>query len=472
MTSQTTHTFDREYDTIVIGAGMSGLGAGIRLAMFDKKVLILEKHSISGGLNSYYTRFKRPFDVGLHAMTNFSPRGERKSPLGKLLKQLRIKHEQLNLSEQKHSTIVFPDTKLSFTNEFSILIEEIAQKFPHEIDGFLKLVDEIKNFNEVSLKNEYQAAKSVVSTYLKSETLIEMIFCPLLIYGSAWEDDMDFSQFVIMFKSIYLEGFCRPEGGVRTLLNLLLETYEQRGGELEFKHGVEKILYDGKKVIGVQTTKGEKIKANKVLSSMGAPETYARIDEQEKKTSAQTGRMTFTETIFITDKKPSDFGFHETIYFYNNRNKYLYRNPQTYYDDQSAVICFPNNFQDDDNPEGIIRVTFMADYTHWKKLLSEDRKAYREKKKEMGETAYDVVKKLLPNSWDAKIECIDTFTPTTIERYTGHFGGTVYGSPDKSRDGTTPYQNLYLCGTDQGFLGIVGSLLSGISMANLHVLSQ
>ena len=62
----------------------------------------------------------------------------------------------------------------------------------------------------------------------------------------------------------------------------------------------------------------------------------------------------------------------------------------------------------------------------------------------------------------------DVFTPTTVERYTGHFGGCVYGSPDKSRDGTTPYQGLYLCGTDQGFLGIVGSMLSGISMANLH----
>ena len=59
-----------KYDTIIIGAGMSGLAAGIRLAMYDKNVLILEKHSISGGLNSYYARGKRKFDVGLHAMTN------------------------------------------------------------------------------------------------------------------------------------------------------------------------------------------------------------------------------------------------------------------------------------------------------------------------------------------------------------------------------------------------------------------
>ena len=64
----------------------------------------------------------------------------------------------------------------------------------------------------------------------------------------------------------------------------------------------------------------------------------------------------------------------------------------------------------------------------------------------------------------------DMFTPRTIRKYTGHINGAVYGSPRKIRDGVTEFSNLYLCGTDQGYLGIVGALLSGISMANLHVL--
>ena len=66
-----------KYDVIVIGSGLSGLAAGIRLAMFDKKVLIIEKHTVVGGLNSYYTRKNRTIDVGLHAMTNYAPKGAR-----------------------------------------------------------------------------------------------------------------------------------------------------------------------------------------------------------------------------------------------------------------------------------------------------------------------------------------------------------------------------------------------------------
>ena len=64
----------------------------------------------------------------------------------------------------------------------------------------------------------------------------------------------------------------------------------------------------------------------------------------------------------------------------------------------------------------------------------------------------------------------DIFTPLTVERYTGHMDGAIYGSPDKIRNGDIGIPNVFICGTDQGFLGIVGALLSGISMANYHVI--
>ena len=64
------------------------------------------------------------------------------------------------------------------------------------------------------------------------------------------------------------------------------------------------------------------------------------------------------------------------------------------------------------------------------------------------------------------------FTPRTITKFTGHFGGAIYGAPKKDRQGRTGLDNVYLCGTDQGFLGIVGAMLSGISMANYHILQK
>lgn len=467
-----------KYDCVIIGAGMSGLAAGIRLSMYDKKVVILEKHTITGGLNSYYDRGKRKFDVGLHALTNFVDPSSRGRPFNKLLKQLRIPYDDFKLHQQNYSVIQFPDKKLKFTNDINFLIEEVQMYFPHEIDGFMNLLSHIKDFNEVDLSNELVMAKDVVRNFIKDPSLIEMIFCPLLIYGSAWERDMDFSQFVIMFKSIFLEGFSRPSGGVRTIIELLLKRFEECGGELRNKSEVTRIISKDDRVSAVEINGNEIIECDNILSSMGLPETFAVLD-QDSKSAPRVGNLSFTETILITDKKPKDLGIDATIIFYNNRPEYLYRKPSTFFDSESAVVCFPNNFlygpdRSDDYTEGVLRVTNIANFDLWSEQLQISREAYKAKKLEVYNQSLCILKNCGLGSNNSKYEILfkDIFTPSTIKRYTGHFGGTVYGSIDKTRNGTTPINGLFICGTDQGFLGIVGSMLSGISMANLHILSS
>jgi phytoene dehydrogenase-like protein len=66
----------------------------------------------------------------------------------------------------------------------------------------------------------------------------------------------------------------------------------------------------------------------------------------------------------------------------------------------------------------------------------------------------------------------DMFTPKTIRRFTWHDNGAVYGAPDKQVDGCTHLSNLFVCGTDQGFVGIIGAIVSGISIANQHLLRE
>jgi phytoene dehydrogenase-like protein len=458
-----------KYDAIVIGAGMSGLAAGIRLAMFDKKVLILEKHSIPGGLNSYYQRRNfdkggvRQFDVGLHALTNFIKKGEKGKPFSKLLKQLRLSYDDFKLCPQTHSKILFPGVELKFSNEFELLLSEISEKFPGEIDHFLKLTEKVRSFNELDLSITYSSSRAVLKEFIKDELLIEMILCPLLIYGSAWEDDMDFAQFVIMFKSLYFEGFGRPEGGVRTILSLLMKKINDLNADIRFKTAVSKILVnDSGEAFGV-IANGEEFYAPVILSSIGYPETVRLTPEVAS--TPRIGAMTFMESIFILDKKIPLHQNDSTIIFYNNSNKYAYRPADHFFDSSSAVICFPDNYESQNKEgEGTVRITFMANYSQWREL---DKSSYESMKNKVGESSLELMKKLIP-AFDGKVLFQDIFSPMTIERYTWHLSGTVYGSIDKTRDGRTPFKNLYIIGTDQGFLGIVGSMLSGISMANLH----
>ncbi|MGE5652872.1 MAG: phytoene desaturase family protein, partial [Bacillota bacterium] len=56
------------YDYIVIGAGMGGLSAANFLAKYGKRVLVLEKHSIPGGLVTSFARRGVHFDLGIHGL--------------------------------------------------------------------------------------------------------------------------------------------------------------------------------------------------------------------------------------------------------------------------------------------------------------------------------------------------------------------------------------------------------------------
>lgn len=463
------------YDCIVIGAGMSGLAAGIRLAMFDKKVVILEKHSIPGGLNSYYQRKNfeaggvRQFDVGLHALTNFIKKGEKGKPFSKLLKQLRLSYDDFRLHPQTYSKIQFPDLSLKFSNDFELLESEVRSKFPKEMDNFIKLVQIVRDFNELDLTLGYRSSRETLQQIIKDELLIEMILCPLLIYGSAWEDDMDFAQFVIMFKSLYFEGFGRPEGGVRTIISLLMKKFEEAGGSIRFRTAVSEIkTNENGEAIGV-VAGNEVLMAPVILSSIGYPETVKLTQKFPSDKVPRTGAMTFLESIFVFDQKIPLEVNDSTIVFYNNSARYSYRPAVNYFDAGSAVVCFPDNYETHNRSgEGTVRVTYMANYDQWKNLSREE---YDMKKETVGNSAIDLVKKLVPD-FHGKLLFKDIFSPLTIEKYTWHMNGTVYGSVDKTRDGRTPVPNLFIIGTDQGFLGIVGSILSGISMANLHGLMK
>ncbi|MBM4444793.1 MAG: NAD(P)/FAD-dependent oxidoreductase [Chloroflexi bacterium] len=456
------------YDVAIIGAGMSGLAAGIRLAHFDKKVCILERHHRVGGLNSFYNKDGRQFDVGLHAMTNYVPKGTKSTPLPKLLRQLRLRYEDLDLCQQRMSMVRFPGRTLRFTNDLGFFVGEVSQQFPQQADNLQRLLKHISEYDELSLQAKPLSARQVVNGIISDPILADMIFCPLMYYGNAQEHDMEFAQFAIMFKSIFCEGFARPRNGVRHILDLLVRKYRECGGELRTRSGVRTIGVSGSRAQSLVLEDGEVLTARNVLSSIGYVETMNLLSQRDAPASGlEAGQLSFVESIMVLDRQPSELGLDTTIVFFNNSDRFSYRKPNAPIDTASGVICCPNNFHyDSPLPEGMIRITNMASFDRWNSLSQEE---YGAQKKACMKAALEAAVEVVPD-FRRNIMSTDMFTPRTIYRYTGHLNGAVYGSPRKIRDGRTHLENLFICGTDQGFLGIVGALLSGISMANLHLL--
>jgi phytoene dehydrogenase-like protein len=325
------------------------------------------------------------------------------------------------------------------------------------------------------------SARKFVSRYLQDGLLVEMLFCPIMFYGGSDEDDMDLSQFVILFRSLFQEGFFRPEGTIKDFLDLLLQQYHDFGGEIEFSSGVKEILSEGNRISGIRTDAGDEISCNYLISTAGLPETKklfsapgpaAKFSElPEDKTS---GRLSFLESIYLLNKSARDhLPQGRTIIFYNLAEEFSYRRPDTAVDLNSGVICFPDNFEGSPGEDIIqMRVTHLANYEKWRHVYDpEDKSGYQAMKREWTERSREVVGKIIGNCRE-NIVYEDSFTPVTVERYTSRTQGAVYGSSEKIKDGRTNFENLFIAGTDQGYLGIVGSLLSGVTMVNRHILNK
>ena len=459
-----------DYDVLIIGAGMSGLAAGIRSAYYGKKVCIVEKHHRVGGLNSFYNRGGRKFDVGLHAMTNYVPKGVKLSPLPKLLRQLKLKAEDFALYPQRMSLIKFPNKTLRFNNDFDFFVQEVTGNFPGQADNFQELLKTIFKYAELNLEAKPISAREVVSSVISDPLLVDIIFCPVMFYGNAQENDMEFGQFVIMFKSIFCEGFARPQAGVRQILDVLVKKYKDCGGELKMKCAVTSLKCANGRVASILLENGEVLTSDKILSSAGYVETMKLLTDYDfSKFNCQVGQLSFIEFILVLNKEPAEMGHNTTIVFYNNSDTFHYRKPDELVDVSSGVICCPNNFQfEHPLPRGMLRITNLANFDLWNSL---DENEYKAQKAAWLEATLKEVVKFVPDFRDSII-FTDIFTPKTIRRFTGHINGAVYGTPNKIKTGRTHLDNLFICGTDQGFLGIIGAMLSGISMANLHILQK
>ncbi len=294
-----------------------------------------------------------------------------------------------------------------------------------------------------------------------------MLLCPILFYGGPREHDIDFDQFSILFRSIFLEGLARPLAGIQLILKMLVRRFKELGGELRLRAAVAKIAVEGERVKKIVLDSGAELETRNVLSSAGWSETMRLCDDSHPDQQPPPGQLSLVESISILDVQPRTLGYDKTIVFYNDSDTFHYAKPDGLVDLRSGTVCSPNNFAySEPLVEGSMRISALANYDRWA-ALSPD--AYRLAKLRCYDEMVAAAVRFVPDFRGSVVET-DVFTPLTIHRFTGHAAGAVYGSAYKRPDGTTHLKNLYICGNDQGLVGVVGTIISGISIANRYLL--
>ena len=241
-----------------------------------------------GGLNSFSGRRGRTYDVGLHAVTNYTPQGTRQGPLARLLRQLRLAWDEFSLVAAgglgDHVSAArrwsFPTTSGCW-NRGGAALSRGSGQFP---PAWWR---ELTDYDRCRPPEAGQSAREVVGSLIGDPLLVEMLFCPVFFYGGAREHDMDFGQFCILFRSIFLEGLARPLAGVRLILKRLLAEVLRPGGRAAAagRRGADRWSRTAGPIGSCWTTAASS-SARNVLSSAGLPETMRLCDERGRRAAA------------------------------------------------------------------------------------------------------------------------------------------------------------------------------------------
>jgi phytoene dehydrogenase-like protein len=454
-----------DFDAVVLGAGFSGMSCAIRLGMMGKKVALVEQHRVLGGLNSYFKRKVQGeltiFDSGLHALTNYAGINNRQFPLGKILRQLRLKEAELQLQPQIESFITFPWGTFKFTNDVEVFWDQLLTAFPSSAKALESFQNFLQTYDEFAPENQsatFECTREKLKQFFSDTRLCEALIAGPLCYGSSHPNTMDWNLFICLFRSLFIEGICRPAQGILGLIEPLKQKLEAWNVSLLMDKQVESI--QGNEIVFLG---GGRLSGKQIFSSIGLFELNQLMQERAVPMDAGA-RITLCEVGWAFKTKDLKEHVPWALHFESLTENIQYEIPSTPIQPNLLIWSNSANYQESVDGVSFLKLSFLANGQYWLGLNQAEYKAAK--------ATFIVEANLqLAQRFPALVPLVqayDAFTPKTIHRYTLHNQGAIYGGPQKWKTGQTPWENIFVIGADQGLPGIVGAMLSGITMANLH----
>lgn len=291
-----------DYDVIIIGSGIGGLTTAALLARLGKRVCVLEQHYTAGGYTHSYEREGYEWDVGVHYI------GEVHKPWSTIRRVFDVisdgqlqwapmdaHYDRIVIGEQTYDYVAgreefkaemrrhFPDEGVAL-ERYVDLLSEVSAKVPRFFAGqaLPRSVGVLySKLRRLWLPDYFfKTTREVLEGLTSNQQLIGVLTAQWGDYGLPPAE----AAFVMhaMVAKHYITGGNYPVGGASKMAETIIPVIEAAGGHVFTYAGVDKVLVENGRAVGVRLQKDAiEIRAQQIVSCAGLVPTYTRLLEPQ-----------------------------------------------------------------------------------------------------------------------------------------------------------------------------------------------
>lgn len=495
------------YDVIVIGSGIGGLTAAAFLSKVEgKRVLMLEKHFIPGGLTHSFARKKYRWDVGVHYV-GCMHQGSIQRNIIDYITDYSLGWKKMNSNYER---FIYPNKTFAVSDNVKKFQQELFAAFPDNVKeikkyftminrgalwfrlGFLaqnlpkpfsSLLNFIKGLIHVDVNKSTMAYVDEITGNRELSTVLT----------SQWADygvsplEGSFIMHATAVKH-YMRGGFVPEGGSQEIFKKIEPQIIATGGKVLTRCVVSSIMVENNAVKGVKAIhKGEEkeFTAPVVIANTGAYILYNKLLAQEcvTKGNRQISLMEPSSGAVIVylglKESPEKIGVSNQNIWINKTGKShsIDELSKALIEDKKPLGCFLS-FHEKEGADGpvymstIIAAVHYSYFEKWKEQTCMDRAdEYKALKDAMADALIELADEKLAGIKEL-IEYREVGTPLSIEHFSAKRDGCMYGFktspeffPHKVFPVTTEVSGLYQAGTDVCAPGFVAAMMGGLAAA-------
>lgn len=367
---------------VIIGGGLGGLAAALRLAVAGWQVTVCEQSERMGGKMNVFDRDGYRFDTGPSLITMPHIFAELFESVGSSLE----KHLEL-VKVTPLADYVFADgTRFTYSTYLPDWLETVKNLEPRDVDGFLNFMRlgaklytvsketflkqrpldfpdwrTLKVLPHFPLRNAWGNYQQMICKYFRSPHLRQLYGrYPTYVGSSPYSSPATLA--VIPFIE-YAFGGWHIRGGLYQLVQSLMALASELNIDLLTHAEVGKINHDGRRVSGVRLGDGREFKADVVIMNGDAACTPALLNGGEKKQLPNPAARSLSGFVLLRGlrRKLPDTA-HHTIYFsgdYQKEFRQLF-DEKRFPDDPTVYVCAPSRTDSSVAPAGGETLFIMA----------------------------------------------------------------------------------------------------------------